>query len=54
MSNPSIWLMICNTIRIACFVGLAMFFDKWWIALFSALFLVSLDNKQVDKGDNIK
>lgn len=32
-------LLISNTIRVLAFIGLAMFFGKWWIALLSALFL---------------
>ena len=34
------YLMVNNTIRILIFGLLAIFFNKWWIVLFSALFLV--------------
>ena len=34
-------LLITNTICVLAFIGLAIYFDKWWIALFSALFLSS-------------
>ena len=33
--------MINNTIRILGFIALAMFFGKWWISLFGALFLMT-------------
>lgn len=32
-------LLISNTIRVLAFIGLSMFFGKWWIALLSGLFL---------------
>jgi len=35
------YMVIINTIRIALFIILAIVFNKWWISLFSTLFLVS-------------
>ena len=32
-------LLFSNTCRITLFIVLAMFFDKWWIVLFSIFFL---------------
>ena len=39
-----------NMTVIACFTALAIHFDKWWIALFAALFTVSLEVKE-KKGE---
>ena len=36
---------IKNSISIICWVVLAIVFNKWWIALFAALFLSSLETK---------
>lgn len=41
-------VIISNTIRIIAFIVLAIIFDKWWIALFSALFLNSIKQKGAD------
>lgn len=38
--KQEIAVMTNNTIRIGFFIALAMVFDKWWIALFSGLFLM--------------
>lgn len=32
------WMMISNTVRLACFAGLAIVFDRWWIVFFVAMF----------------
>ena len=44
MSNKNIWWAwaIKNSICTICWVILAIVFNKWWIALFSVLFLSSL------------
>lgn len=34
-----IYMLISNTLRIMTFGVLAIVFNKWWIVLFSALFL---------------
>lgn len=42
-----------NSISIVCWTILAIYFNKWWIALFAALFLSSLsteDRKDVKDG----
>lgn len=37
--RQNIVMMLSNTIRILMFGVLAIIFNKWWIILFSALFL---------------
>ena len=37
--KQNIALLISNTIRVLAFIGLAIYFDKWWIVLLSGLFL---------------
>ena len=34
-----------NSISIICWTILAIYFNKWWIALFAALFLSSISTK---------
>lgn len=36
---------IKNCITLICFTILAIVFNKWWIVLFSALFVVSVEKK---------
>lgn len=45
--NKSAWWAwtIKNSICVICWVVLAIVFNKWWIALFAALFLSSLETK---------
>ena len=47
---------IINITAIICFTVLAIHFEKWWIVLFSALFMFSQtthrDDDKRDKGDN--
>lgn len=46
--NNILWsVALKNSIAIICWTFLAWNFDKWWIALFGALFLTS-----VSRGDN--
>ena len=48
--NNGIWwsVAIKNTVCVICWVVLAIVFNKWWIALFGALFIggVSTEHKQ--------
>ncbi len=44
------WLVIKNIIAIICFTILAVCFDRWWIVLFSLLFLTLFDTEE-KKGD---
>lgn len=46
--NKSVWwaLAIKNSICVICWVVLAIVFNKWWVALFSLLFLSSLQTKK--------
>ena len=46
----NISLAAFNTIRIAIFAVLAIVFQKWWIVLFSGLFL--LENKYEKEMNN--
>ena len=40
MNKHTLWaVVIQNSIAVICWVILAVFFGKWWIALFSILFL---------------
>ena len=40
MNNKSIIaIVVYNTLSLAMWIGLAMYFNHWWIALFSILFL---------------
>lgn len=48
MSYFLIWA-VTNIAIIVCFTGLAMFFGKWWIVLFAALFTYGFKSR--DKGN---
>ena len=37
-----------NCVAIACWTALAIYFGKWWIALFCILFLTLIDGKDDD------
>lgn len=41
MNKTTLTIIIYNTIVIVCFAALSIFFTKWWIMLFTLLFLVS-------------
>ena len=41
-----IYICVMNTIRILGFIMLAIVFQKWWISLFSTLFLIIKDNEK--------
>lgn len=41
-----IQIALLNTVRIAIFALLAIKFNKWWIVLFSALFLLTYTNNK--------
>ena len=43
----NIIMMFSNTTIIAIFAKLAIVFDKWWIVLFSALFINSFKSETV-------
>lgn len=40
------WLVIKNIVAIICFTILAIYFDRWYIALFSLLFLTLFDDNE--------
>lgn len=40
MSNNSV-MAICNTVRLSCFIVLAIMFDKWWIVFLAPLFFLT-------------
>lgn len=42
---------IKNCITLICFTILAIVFNKWWIVLFSALFVVSVEKKNGSDDD---
>lgn len=41
------WAIRCS-VTILAFAGLAAYFDHWWIVLFAALFLPSVENRTCD------
>lgn len=47
--NKSAWWAwaIRNSVCVICWTTLAIVFNKWWICLFSMLFLCSLQNETV-------
>jgi hypothetical protein len=46
MSKNTLWaVMIKNSIRVICWVVLAIIFSRWWIALFALLFMTSYETK---------
>lgn len=47
----NIILLISNTIRVIAFVILAIYFEKWWIALFALLFLSYFEDEKEDKDN---
>jgi hypothetical protein len=44
------WLVLKNIIAIICFTILAIVFNKWWIILFSILFLTTFKSKGGNNG----
>lgn len=45
MNKSIIWaVMLKNSICVICWTALAIIFNKWWIALFGALFLTSYES----------
>ena len=47
-------VLIKHTISLALWVVLAIAFNKWWIALFSILFLTSVEKEKNKEGLNDK
>ena len=45
-NNVYIACLIKNSISIICFTVLSIIFNKWWIILFSALFLSNIQTKK--------
>lgn len=46
MNKNLYWsVAIKNSICVICWTALAIIFNKWWIALFAALFLTSIETK---------
>ena len=46
MNKNIIWAWaIKNSICVICWIALAIIFNKWWIALFAALFMSGLQTK---------
>lgn len=44
-------VLIKNTICLALWIALAIICNKWWVALFSLLFITFIENKD-NKGDD--
>ena len=50
--NKWLWgVALKNSIAIICWALLAVHFDKWWIALFGALFLTSVSWGKDDEAN---
>ena len=47
-------VLIKNTISLTLWVVMAIAFNKWWIALFSILFLTSVEKEKNKEGLNDK
>lgn len=46
LMNKTIWaIALKNSICMICWTALAVFFNKWWIALFAALFMTEYTTK---------
>ena len=43
--NEYKWLILKNIVAIVCFTILAITFNKWWIILFSLLFITMFESK---------
>ena len=42
-----IWMtMMANAVSLICWTALAIYFNKWWIALFSVLFFMSIKTER--------
>ena len=46
----NVWAMCNNTLRILMFACIAVYSQKWWVVLFSALFLTTVRKEKM--GDN--
>ena len=40
-------ILIKNSVSLICWVALAIYFDKWWIALFSVFFMASWETNKL-------
>lgn len=49
-----VYVMLANCVMMGCFTLLAIFFEKWWIVLFSALFWKNVTYKASNKGKEDK
>ncbi len=45
MSNKA-YALLKSVIALIIFAGLACYFDKWWLVLFSLLYMVTIENKK--------
>lgn len=49
MNNQTVWAWaIKNSVCVICWTVLAVYFGKWWIALFAALFLSDIKIRKDD------
>lgn len=44
-------VLIKNTICLALWITLAIIFNKWWVALFSLLFITVSENEENKEND---
>ena len=49
--NKHMWWAwaIKGSVNLICWTALAIFFNKWWIALFAALFASKVSSKREEK-----
>lgn len=47
MKDKYMWLAwaVKNSVTVICWTALAIYFNKWWVALFATLFLSSVESK---------
>lgn len=52
MDNSVYWAVaLKNSICMVCWAGLAVFFNHWWIALFSILCFTSIERKSKEREE---
>lgn len=50
----NVWAMCNNTLRILMFACIAVYSQKWWVVLFSILFLTTVRTEKVAGNQAIK
>lgn len=50
ITKLNVALLFSNTLRLMCFAGLAVYFNRWWIVLLVCLFWSSGKENDYDKN----